>query len=102
MIGIETAVNGTRAKPAARVLREWMGGEVVGAPSVTFGATSLKEGGQGQQQNQHKTQCSVFDLALALPLPPALREGAAQQPGGSAPRPVALLSRRDVSLWVLA
>jgi hypothetical protein len=93
-----------KSTPAARGLREGVGGGVAGTPTVTFGATSLSEGGtsQGQGQSQRQAHGFVLDLARDLPLPPSMREGAAQQPGGSCTHPVAQYSSRDVSLLVLA
>jgi hypothetical protein len=93
-----------RSKPAARGWRGCGGGDVGGTPTVTFGATSLSEGGtgQGHGQSQNQAQGRVLEFALDLPLPPSMREGAAKQPGGSCAHPVAPLPPRDVSLSVLA
>ena len=69
-------------------------------PTVTCGATSLKEGGTGQRQIHNQEQ--AFDLDLALDQPPSLREGAAQQPGGSCTRPADPTFPRVVSPLVRA
>ena len=101
MTGLEFTA---KAKPAARVLWEWMGGGVRGAPTVTFGATSLREGGQlqSQIQSQRQHQIQAFGCVLEpdLPSPPSLREGAAKQPGGSARHPVAHTIPKVVSVLV--
>ena len=95
-----------RSKPAARGLWEGVEGGVAGTPTITFGATSLSEGGTGQGQSQNQAQGFVLDrardLALDLPIPPSLREGAAQQPGGSARHPAAYTIPRNVSFWFSA
>jgi hypothetical protein len=91
-----------KSKPAARGLWEGVGGDARGTPTVTFGATSLSEGGTGQGQRQNQAHGFVLDLARDLPLPPSMREGAAKQPGGSCTHPVAQYSPRDVSLLVNA
>ena len=91
-----------KAKPAARGLWEGVGGDAGGTPSVTFGATSLSEGGTDQGQSQNRAQGFVLDLALDLPLPPSMREGAAKQPGGSARHPAAHTIPRNVSFWFSA
>jgi hypothetical protein len=80
-------------------LWEEVGGDVGGTPTVTFGATSLSEGGTSQGQSQHQEQVFVLEFALDLPLPPSMREGAAQQPGGSSRHPNAHTIPRDVPFW---
>jgi hypothetical protein len=100
--GMKSLAIVSTSKPAARDWWGLVGGNAGGAPTVTFGATSLKEGGQGQGQrrDQNQTHGSVLDLALDLPLPPSLREGAAVGSRvGVPPHPVAHHSPRDLSFW---
>ena len=99
MTGLEFTA---KTKPVARGVREFVGGGVRGAPTVTFGATSLREGGKVQSQVQLQNQIRALGFVLEpdLPLPPSLREGAAKQPGGSARQPVAHTIPKNVSLMV--